>query len=127
MTNLQIIKEDVIEQRELARREAKTGGDTVRSRGVWLGASYDGISLPNTAGEVNEVKLTAKSIQSTIERIIDDKLGEGKDVKMVRFHLWGGWDAADSPIAMRDGDCLPCASDWSGTIEFDYQMNVIED
>lgn len=126
MTNLQIIKHDAVLQRARALNEIDSGA-TVRSRGVWLFAEHNGVSLPNVAGETHEVDLTAKSIKEEIASIIDRKMPEGMDVTKIEFSLFGGWDAADSLWAMNEGDYEPCCSEWDGTVKFDYQMNVIED
>ena len=124
MTNFQIIKEDAIKQRAEARKEVDQW--TVRSRGVWIFATYKGDVVEGTEGETYDVDLTAKCIKERIEDIIERNVKDDMDLSLVRFQLFGGWDAADSLYAMNVlREYEPCASEWDGTVEFDHKLNLI--
>ena len=101
------IKDAVSDARYVAEREARRGGSAfVRSRGACLNTIniHQGQCSPNPAAEDEQWKGTNKQLDALIDEV------QGMDVD----EIWisGGFDGAECPRYMNEGDYDPWVSSW---------------
>jgi hypothetical protein len=105
--NLGLIRDRIAVARRAAIKEAKSCGCCIFSRGTFIATSdAGGQCMPCPEAEAMTWDGTLKEILGVVARV------KANYPNVLTVYIAGGYDGADSPMAMRDGDYDPWISSW---------------